>query len=232
MPFESHHPLSLTHLNPSPSPQPQSLRHPRFVSLPPLMFLPTLFLSYPSPLEHSHSTPHRRMPQPLPPQSISPLPSPSSTFSRHVLLPLCRPQGLRIAGNYHTLSSPGPPLPSLRVKQGQGGASPLYPRGVPLAFYQAPLGDTPLVHDMRPRGGGELAIQSARLATIKVYQGDFQGTLTLARAPRAQAKKIEERNLGFFPRYLPHYCAAQCSVGFMASFFCCLIGSSATQLAK
>ena len=39
---------------------------------------------------------------------------------------------------------------------------------------------------------------------IKVYRGDFQGTLTLARAPRAQAKKIEERNLGFFPRYLPN----------------------------
>ena len=67
---------------------------------------------------------------------------------------------------------------------------------------------------------------------IKVYRGDFQVTLTLARAPRAQAKKIEEINLGFFPRYLPKYCAAQCSVGFMDSLFCCLIGSNATRLAK
>ena len=32
---------------------------------------------------------------------------------------------------------------------------------------------------------------------IKVYRGDFLGTLTLARAPRAQAKKKEEINLGF-----------------------------------
>ena len=32
---------------------------------------------------------------------------------------------------------------------------------------------------------------------MKVYRSDFQGTLTLARAPCAQAKKIEERNLGF-----------------------------------
>ena len=32
---------------------------------------------------------------------------------------------------------------------------------------------------------------------IKVYQGDFLGTLALARAPRAQAKKIEKRNLEF-----------------------------------
>ena len=48
---------------------------------------------------------------------------------------------------------------------------------------------------------------------VKVYQGDFQDTLTLARAPRAQAKKIEKRNLGFFPRYLPNYCAEQCLVG-------------------
>ena len=33
------------------------------------------------------------------------------------------------------------------------------------------------------------------VVAIKVYRGDFQGTLTLARAPCAQAKKIEERNL-------------------------------------
>ena len=63
---------------------------------------------------------------------------------------------------------------------------------------------------------------------IKVYRGDFQGTLTLVRAPCAQAKRIENRNLGFFPRYLPNYCAAQCSVGFMTSFFCSLVGPSAT----
>ena len=63
---------------------------------------------------------------------------------------------------------------------------------------------------------------------IKVYWGDFQGTLKLVRAPRAQAKKIENKNLGFFLRYLPNYCAAQCLVGFMTSFFCRLIGSSAT----
>ena len=31
-----------------------------------------------------------------------------------------------------------------------------------------------------------------------MYQGDFQGTPTLVRAPRAQAKKIENKNLGFF----------------------------------
>ena len=37
--------------------------------------------------------------------------------------------------------------------------------------------------------------------------------------------------MGFFPRYLPNYCAAQCSVGFMTSFFFCLIGSGATWLA-
>ena len=63
---------------------------------------------------------------------------------------------------------------------------------------------------------------------IKVFRGDFQGTLTLVRALRAQAKKIENINLGFFPRYLPNYCAVQCSVGFKTSFFCSLIGSSAT----
>ena len=36
---------------------------------------------------------------------------------------------------------------------------------------------------------------------VKVYRGDFQGTLTLARAPRAQAKKIEKRKKksGVFP---------------------------------
>ena len=61
---------------------------------------------------------------------------------------------------------------------------------------------------------------------FKVYRGDFQGTLTLVYAPRAKEKKIENKNLGFFPRYLPNYCAAQCSVGFMTSFFCSLIGSS------
>ena len=44
----------------------------------------------------------------------------------------------------------------------------------------------------------------SRVDTIKVYQGDFQGTPTLVRAPRAQAKKIENTNLGFFPRYLPN----------------------------
>ena len=32
---------------------------------------------------------------------------------------------------------------------------------------------------------------------IKVYRGNFLGTLTLARALRPQAKKIEERTLGF-----------------------------------
>ena len=32
---------------------------------------------------------------------------------------------------------------------------------------------------------------------IKVYRGDFLGTLTLARAPRAQAKKIEKEIWGF-----------------------------------
>ena len=37
----------------------------------------------------------------------------------------------------------------------------------------------------------------SRPLVVKVYRGYFQGTLTLARAPRAQAKKIEERNLGF-----------------------------------
>ena len=41
---------------------------------------------------------------------------------------------------------------------------------------------------------------------IKVYRGDFQGTLTLARAPRAQAKKIEKKKSGVFPRYLSNYC--------------------------
>ena len=61
------------------------------------------------------------------------------------------------------------------------------------------------------------------LKKIKVYRGDFQGTPTLVHAPRAQAKKIENKNLGFFPRYLPNYCAAQCLVGFMTSFFCSLI---------
>ena len=35
---------------------------------------------------------------------------------------------------------------------------------------------------------------------LKVYRGDFQGTPTLVRAPRAQAKKIENKNLGFFPK--------------------------------
>ena len=32
----------------------------------------------------------------------------------------------------------------------------------------------------------------SRPLVVKVYQGDFQGTLTLARTPRAQAKKIEK----------------------------------------
>ena len=63
---------------------------------------------------------------------------------------------------------------------------------------------------------------------IKVYRGEFQGTPTLVRAPRAQAKKIENKNLGFFLRYLTNYCAAQCSVGFMSSFCCSLVGPSAT----
>ena len=35
----------------------------------------------------------------------------------------------------------------------------------------------------------------SRPLVVKVYQGDFQGNLTLARAPHAQTKKIEERNL-------------------------------------
>ena len=48
-----------------------------------------------------------------------------------------------------------------------------------------------------------LIILSMQYNTIKVYRGDFQGTPTLVRAPRAQAKKIENKNLGFFPRYLP-----------------------------
>ena len=34
---------------------------------------------------------------------------------------------------------------------------------------------------------------------IKVYRGDFQGTPTLVRAPRAQAKKIEKLKSGVFP---------------------------------
>ena len=38
---------------------------------------------------------------------------------------------------------------------------------------------------------------SIRFPGIKVYRGDFQGTPTLVRAPRAQAKKIENKNLGF-----------------------------------
>ena len=70
----------------------------------------------------------------------------------------------------------------------------------------------------------------SRPLVVKLYRGDFLGTLTLARAPCAQAKKIDERNLGFFPRYLPNYCAADCSMGFMAPLFCCWIGSSAYQI--
>ena len=73
-----------------------------------------------------------------------------------------------------------------------------------------------------------LCLCYCRQYVFKVYRGDFQGTPTLVHAPRAQAKKIENKNLGFFPRYLPNYCAAQCLVGFMTSFFCSLIGSSAT----
>ena len=37
----------------------------------------------------------------------------------------------------------------------------------------------------------------SRPLVVKVYRGDFLGTLALARAPRTQAKKTEKRNLGF-----------------------------------
>ena len=65
---------------------------------------------------------------------------------------------------------------------------------------------------------------------IKVYRGDSLVTLTLARAPREQAKKIEEINLVLFPRYLPSYCTAHFLIGFMAPFFCYCIVSSADRI--
>ena len=48
------------------------------------------------------------------------------------------------------------------------------------------------------------------LGIFNVCRGDFLGTLALARAPRAQAKKIENRNLGFSQG--TYQTTAQCTI--------------------
>ena len=43
-----------------------------------------------------------------------------------------------------------------------------------------------------------MSLYTGKRLDIKVYRGDFLGTLALARAQRVQAKKIEKEIWGFF----------------------------------
>ena len=97
---------------------------------------------------------------------------PTASAPRRGSPPLCRPQDLHTVGSYCRPSSPDPLPPSWQVWRWIGRASTISLRGAPLGAYPVQQGDIPPEHSKRPRGGEDLAIQSARSAMMTMKSSD------------------------------------------------------------